>query len=102
MQKKETMLTVCDIFKQCQDLYERKRAEYQNTDDQFENFRQGAKLNQTNSINTLWGYVTKQIVSLAALVNKVPHDKDLMHEKAQDILVYMAILMVLLEEEDSE
>jgi hypothetical protein len=93
--------SVCDVLQQCHELYVAKNAEYQKTDDPFENFTQGAALNGSSKISTLWGYVTKQIVSLASLIRHPPYQHDLMYEKARDILVYMAILIAILGRKDT-
>jgi hypothetical protein len=79
------------VLKSCIDLYKAKNKEYQNTDDQFENFTKGAELNKCTREQTLWGYCTKQIVSLASII-KTGKNREKLSEKARDIIVYMAIL----------
>jgi len=75
----------------CIELYKSKNKEYQNTKDKFENFTKGAELNQCTREQALWGYVTKQIVSLASII-KSGKNREKIGEKARDIIVYMAIL----------
>ena len=79
------------VLKSCIDLYRAKNKEYQNTEDQFENFTKGAELNQCTREQALWGYCTKQIVSLASII-KTGKNREKISEKARDIIVYMAIL----------
>lgn len=83
--------TPIDVLKSCIDLYKAKNKEYQNTDDQFENFTKGAELNNCTLEQALWGYVTKQIVSLASII-QTGKNREKISEKARDIIVYMAIL----------
>ena len=75
-------MSVSDILEVCKRLYAKKNAEYQKTDDRFENFSRGAALNQTDRVATLWGYVTKQIVSLASILQHPPYLVPLVNEKA--------------------
>jgi len=79
------------VLQSCIDLYRAKNKEYQNTDDQFENFTKGAELNMCTREQALWGYCTKQIVSLASII-KTGKNREKISEKARDIIVYMAIL----------
>ena len=79
------------VLQSCIDLYREKNREYQNTEDQFENFTKGAELNQCSREQALWGYVTKQIVSLASII-QTGKNREKISEKAKDIIVYMAIL----------
>ena len=83
--------TPIDVLQSCIELYREKNREYQNTEDRFENFTKGAELNQCSREQTLWGYCTKQIVSLASII-KTGKNREKISEKARDIIVYMAIL----------
>lgn len=80
------------IFRDCIGLLSTKVKEYKNTDDRFENFTEGAKLNNNTREQTLWGYVTKQIVSVSSILRtKTNYSK--IREKAMDIIIYMVILI---------
>ena len=70
----------------------------------FHNFELGAALNDSSIEETLWGFVTKHIVSVSDMV-KVPstnHSLAAWNEKLGDIVVYMLLLHGMVQEAHDE
>lgn len=60
----------------------------------FHNFEVGAALNGESIEKTLWGFVTKHIVSLSDMVkvNSTDYDIAVWDEKIGDVIIYMLLL----------
>lgn len=60
----------------------------------FHNFEIGAALNSESIEKTLWGFVTKHIVSLSDMVkvNSTDYDISVWDEKIGDVIIYMLLL----------
>lgn len=85
------------ILAEIEATFAKKNEEYAGSyTDPFRNFTQAAKLNDESPEEALWGFVSKQIVSMADLV-KTPEKLTVpvVNEKAGDIAVYMLILMAM-------
>ena len=74
-----------------------KGAEYvpgSETVSRFHNFEVGAALNNESIEKTLWGFVTKHLVSLSDMVkvNSTDYDIEVWDEKIGDVILYMLLL----------
>lgn len=85
-----------EILKECIALHCKKVKEYKNTDDDFENFTEGANFNKCTREQTLWGYVTKHLVSVSSII-RTGKNLSKIKEKALDIIIYMVILIDMME-----
>src|SRR3989304_2832136 len=83
-------------------LCENKGLEYANQSDRLSNFKRAAALEKCQPEQALLGMVTKQIVSIYDMVDKLcenfAYPNSVTMEKTGDIIVYMILLQALFEE----
>ena len=83
-------------------LIDQKGKEYANQSDRLSNFKRAALFQNCTPEKALLGMVTKQLVSIYDLVDKVclnyKPDPDLFREKTGDVIIYMILLQALIEE----
>lgn len=86
----------------CGDMLVSKRNEYAPDHDVLKNFKDGAEMNDSTAHRALWGYVTKQLVSVKEMVkHEETTDFSLTHwdEKLTDIINYMILLKAIVIED---
>lgn len=81
----------------CVDLLTSKRGEYAPDYDVLQNFKDAAAMNGISSPEALWGYVTKQIVSVKNMVHQDTTNFSMAQwdEKLTDIINYMVLLKAI-------
>lgn len=81
----------------CVDLLTQKRGEYAPDYDVLQNFKDAAAMNGNSSAEALWGYVTKQLVSVKNMVHQDTTNFSMTHwdEKLTDIINYMVLLKAI-------
>lgn len=93
----EEFITKVDAkMTQCYKLLKQKQTAYKTDTDPFNNFRQFAHLSGTTQEQALLAYAGKQIVQLYnphAIENDPNYE-----ERVMDVLNYMAILLVMIDE----
>lgn len=79
-----------------------KAREYADDGDRMHNFKSAAAMNRETPEQALWGFVTKQIISVRDMVQSgKSYDKAQWDEKLGDILTYGFLLRALVEDTGS-
>lgn len=100
MTPKEFNIVLQNTLNKCSELLASKSKEYDFSSDRLHSFKAGAKLLDSNSINTLLGYLTKHIMSVFDMskeFEKFPMEK--WDEKILDCINYFILLRALLMDE---
>lgn len=80
-----------------------KSKEYAISEDRLYNFRRGAKFTNKTPYETLWGYLTKHLVSIHDMVEgKRSYTPEAVEEKIGDAINYLILLEALLLEEEKD
>ena len=84
----------------CTEMLKVKGSEYAPGYDVLQNFKDAANMNGTSEEQALWGYVTKQLVSLKDMVKTSPTNHSMTHweEKLSDVINYMLLLKAIVVE----
>ena len=100
MTPKEFNIVLQNTLNSCSELLASKSKEYDFSSDRLHSFKAGAQLLDTNSVNTLLGYLTKHIMSvfdMAKDYDNFPMEK--WDEKLLDCINYFILLRALLMDE---
>lgn len=91
---------VNDSFDRCLKTLISKRSEYVKGEDVLVNFKIASELNAEHPVRSLWGYCTKQIISVAGMVDSpISYNLEKWEEKLVDIHNYLFLLEALLNDE---
>lgn len=82
-----------------------KRGQYSTEDDVLYNFRDAAALNHETMAKTLWGFVSKHIVTVRKMIDEDDssgpnHSLEEYEDKVMDIYNYMPLLLAIIAERD--
>jgi hypothetical protein len=86
-------------------MLQSKRSQYSTEDDVFYNFRDAALLNHETMAKTLWGFVSKHIVTVRKMIDEddssgPSHTLEEYEDKVMDIYNYMPLLLAIIAERD--
>lgn len=76
----------------------KKTAEYNLDDDRLSVFKRAGELERCTPEQALFGFVSKQIISISDYIIEENYDKEKYYEKCIDIIAYMLLLLALVEE----
>ena len=105
MNRKDFYNYVDFVKERTSDVLQKKGDEYNYSKGAFENFEEGIQISLANTREGVaWGYVTKQIQSVRALIREVDTGKmdhlttELIDEKFGDVINYMILIEAMLKE----
>ena len=97
---KKLLKHICD---RSENTFTKKRSEYANDVDVFENIKRGIGFSifNTEPEQVAWSYATKHLESIASMLEKLPEEvpsNDLIEEKIGDAINYLIIIEGLLKD----
>lgn len=105
MNRKDFSNYVDFVKERTSNVLQKKGDEYSYNAGAFENFEEGVQISLANTREGVaWGYVTKQIQSVRALIREVDTGKtdhltaELIDEKFGDVINYMILIEAMLKE----
>ncbi len=100
MTPKEFNIVLQNTLNSCSELLASKSKEYDFSSDRLHSFKAGAQLLDTNSVNTLLGYLTKHIMSVFDMAKNYDNfTMEKWDEKLLDCINYFILLRALLMDE---
>ena len=103
MTPKEFNVILQDTLSKCSDLLSSKSKEYDFSSDRLHRFKSAAKLQNTDQVKALLGYLTKHIISVYDMSEKYEDfSLEKWDEKIIDCINYFILLRAILNEEDKK